>query len=492
MGVGLAVGGGNAATTVKGGERGLEVMAFHAQLADVAPVAVGDVEPTLEPIPMTGYPVRLEEVQLPSTLTEYKVFIATPGGLETERESFRDTIQEINRAHAKDQGIVFTAVGWELTSRGIGRPQAKINEDIKGCDYFVMALWDRWGSPPDTTSKYTSGVEEEFDVANQCYSDGSLPMRDIVVLFKTVNPRQLSDPGPQLKRVLQFRKELEHGKKHFYDVFDEPNAFSQKLRSYLFNWLKDHSNSHSPDTTPTPHVKGPVLAVVDQLSDEGPLLTSTEEGTGFLRDVTSLLEKGELEAAEAKLVSEVVGGDRNYRAYVAYGSFLVKAGRLSDAEDVYSRMIEVARVGGDLYWEARAHAGLAGTFRMRPDYQKSIQSLKQALAMMREAQSSEGAAQVLVWLGDTTASFNKYGLASGHYTEAVEILQELNSPLRLADAQLKLAKMKMRSKDYDTAISLGNAAIEYYELDRHKSRLTRARQWRRGALRRARKAGHNV
>src|SRR5215212_9389584 len=104
--------------------------------------------------------------RMPTTLTSLKVFIASPGGLAEERKAFRDAVQELNDADAVARGVFFQPVGWEDTLGGIGRPQTLINEDVRAADYFVLLLWNRWGSPSDTApSKFSSGTEEEYHVA---------------------------------------------------------------------------------------------------------------------------------------------------------------------------------------------------------------------------------------------------------------------------------------------------------------------------------------
>ncbi len=84
---------------------------------------------------------------MPIDLKGYRIFIATPGGLEPERRSFRRVIGEYNDTDALRRGVMFFPVGWEDTLGGMGRPQALINKDLRECDYFVLVLWDRWGSP---------------------------------------------------------------------------------------------------------------------------------------------------------------------------------------------------------------------------------------------------------------------------------------------------------------------------------------------------------
>ena len=102
------------------------------------------------------------------TITRYRVFIASPGGLEDVRKAFRETINAYNsEIDQLDRDATFLPMGWEETLGGIGRPQSLINEDIKKCDYLVLILKDRWGSLPDTIDKicFSSACEEEYNVA---------------------------------------------------------------------------------------------------------------------------------------------------------------------------------------------------------------------------------------------------------------------------------------------------------------------------------------
>lgn len=175
---------------------------------------------------------------MPTNLTCLNVFIASPGGLGEERKAFRDAAQEANEADAIARGILYRPIGWEDTLGGIGRPQTIINEDIRKCDYLILLLWNRWGSPPDTnTSHFTSGTEEEFHVAKECHKLGS--MRQILIFFKAIDPHQLSDPGPELNKVLSFKKDLEQRKEYLFHTFDSIENFKTLIRKHLAAWLRD-------------------------------------------------------------------------------------------------------------------------------------------------------------------------------------------------------------------------------------------------------------
>src|SRR4051812_29113776 len=122
------------------------------------------------------------------SLTAYRVFIASPGGLEAERHAFQDAVHRWNQMDAISRGVLFIPVGWEATLPGMGRPQSLINEDILTCDYFVLVLWDRWGSSAGNAD-FPTATSEEFAVARECLQKGTL--REIAAYFKAVDLRQM-------------------------------------------------------------------------------------------------------------------------------------------------------------------------------------------------------------------------------------------------------------------------------------------------------------
>ena len=134
---------------------------------------------------------------MPSSLTCLNVFIASPAGLDEERKAFREVIEAYNHSDAIPRSVYFRPLGWEETLGGVGRPQSIINEDVRVSDFFVLVLCDRWGSPPDPDfSPYTSGTEEEYQVARECHASDHFPMRQMVLFFKAVDLKQLADAGP--------------------------------------------------------------------------------------------------------------------------------------------------------------------------------------------------------------------------------------------------------------------------------------------------------
>src|SRR5260370_6810974 len=123
-------------------------------------------------------------------LKEYRIFFASPGGLQKERKAFRAVIDEYNGSESGHRGVHFVAVGWDDTLPGVGRPQAKINEDVQTCNYFLLMLWNWWGTPPDRAkdSTYTSGTEEEYYLPRPSYDNPPHSLVKIPLSFTAVNP----------------------------------------------------------------------------------------------------------------------------------------------------------------------------------------------------------------------------------------------------------------------------------------------------------------
>jgi hypothetical protein len=109
-----------------------------------------------------------------TNVVKYRIFIASPGGLDDIRHGFRATLDDYNRFESVPRGVLFEPVGWEATLPGTGRPQALINDDIRTCDRAVFVFRDRWGSHTGQDGRYTSGSDEEWDLCNSLVGEGSM------------------------------------------------------------------------------------------------------------------------------------------------------------------------------------------------------------------------------------------------------------------------------------------------------------------------------
>ena len=153
---------------------------------------------------------------MPRTIQGIKIFVGSPGGLDSLRKEFRQIIDQYNRLEALPLDVHFEAVGWEDTlPTSLRRGQAEINEQVRGCDYTLFLLRDRWGSPTDKSGvalAYSSGTEEEYAVAGECIAATS--MKDRSVFFSAGFRCPIERPGISVEVSASFqtatggRKEL--------------------------------------------------------------------------------------------------------------------------------------------------------------------------------------------------------------------------------------------------------------------------------------------
>jgi len=178
---------------------------------------------------------------VPRQITQYRVFIGSPGGLGDERKAFRDRLDHCSKTRGEPKKVRFEAVGWEDTVGGCGRPQEQINRDLEECDYAVFVFHDRWGSTTGKDGKV--GTEEEWELAEKLWDEKKI--RNIVLFFKAVDPAKIADAGPQLEKVLAFRKSMEEGKRYLFHTYEKLDEFRDRLDAHLARWLDAHEQSGS-------------------------------------------------------------------------------------------------------------------------------------------------------------------------------------------------------------------------------------------------------
>jgi RNA polymerase sigma factor (sigma-70 family) len=126
---------------------------------------------------------------------------------------------------------------WEDQASGSGRPQGLINERLDDADVLIGLMHRKWGTP---TGEYSSGFEEEFERARARRGTGTHP--EIKMYFKKVDAASVEDPGPQLSRVLAFKKGLRDGNDLLYGEFETAGELERDVYDALVVWLIDRAN----------------------------------------------------------------------------------------------------------------------------------------------------------------------------------------------------------------------------------------------------------
>lgn len=166
-----------------------------------------------------------------------KVFLASPGDLQDERRAAKHVVDVFNKQWADYLGVHVELVGWEDTVSRFGRPQESINRDLDQCELFIGMMWKKWGSPPSDDRKYTSGFEEEFERSVKSRRTDQRP--EISLLFKTIDPELLKDPGEELKKVLAFKTKIISERAVLFQSFSGALEFDDRVRDCITNYVQN-------------------------------------------------------------------------------------------------------------------------------------------------------------------------------------------------------------------------------------------------------------
>ena len=266
---------------------------------------------------------------------EISVFIASPGDLASERKVFKDTIDSLNAGFADGAGVKFIPLAWEDVLATTGRrTQSVIDREIEQCDLFILALHRRWGQPaPD--SKFSSYTEEEFQLALNRWKETKSP--EVLVFFKSVDNASIADPGPELAKVLTFRKNLEEGRVTLIRTFNTEVDFGTEVDRHL----RAFARGEWKDLDDNPPVIDLPRAEITALGK------ATREGAKRLKDVKKQVPSAERRSIGREEPTDAMKADLSlvmaHQAELALARAAVDAahdGRRQDAAILFAKATE--------------------------------------------------------------------------------------------------------------------------------------------------------
>ena len=313
-----------------------------------------------------------------------RVFIASPGDVRKERTIFHDVIEELNEIKAARVGMYLVPVGWEDTLPGRGRPQALINEDLVTCDLVVGLLWRRWGTP---TGKYSSGFEEEYELARE----HDIPMW---LYFRNVEEAMMADPGAQLRQVLDFRDRIERERALLYHSYADEEDWEKKLRRHISLWLDKLPQDPPPeiaiDDLQT-RIAGLEQALEKAKSDQ------EKVALDLVKDAWEFANGGQLTRAEEFFARAVnVAPEPSVR--LGHTRFLYRTGQLERVEEILEDLLDVAGATEDEELEAIVHGNLGLVYEVRGDLEKAEERYRKSLALFEKLGSKPMIEQVKTWI----------------------------------------------------------------------------------------------
>lgn len=170
---------------------------------------------------------------MPSTITKYKIFLASPSDLQDERASIDEVISELNLTFGKQYDIHLELLKWETHSApavAINHPQEIITSDL-GNDYdlFIGLIWKKFGTP---TNDAESGTEEEFLNAYNRFIENSNSLQ--ILFYFNSKPVSISDINPeQLLKIQNFKSDIGKNKKVLYWDYQDTQQLNKFLRIHI-------------------------------------------------------------------------------------------------------------------------------------------------------------------------------------------------------------------------------------------------------------------
>jgi hypothetical protein len=125
----------------------------------------------------------------------------------------------------EEEGLAIQTLFLPLMSSRKTYPQGVIDENIRTCTYFLLAVDDTLGIAGNT-------FEHDWWLARQCCADSRSPMRAAVALFKKQFEGRPPDPV-----VERFRASLEADSGARCLDFRDVAEFREQVRALLDGWL---------------------------------------------------------------------------------------------------------------------------------------------------------------------------------------------------------------------------------------------------------------
>lgn len=393
------------------------------------------------------------DAPMPIKISGRVVFLASPGNMARERAVCRKLIRDFNEQLGEAEQVTFLLRAWEDMPGGVGRPQERINPKLDDCDFMILVLGDRWGSPPATDGLYSSGTEEEFHRCLDLLAQPDGIMRDLLVLFETLDPERLRDPGPQLLKVMNFRDSLEKSKALQYVSYDSDESFGAAIGKKLAEWARPLE------------LRIPIRITLPETEDFAEL-TSRATREQILTVARGHAAKGLLMQAEAAFAHAIKDGD--LEALSEFALFMRRTGRLERALELNRQIIDDPKVLSATDQDSIAHivkalANMGVIYRKRGSLTESIGALREAV---RTAESSDTPVyrELCYALDNYGLSLLRVGkevLANTEFEKSHILRKEFGSERDLAQSAANLGRQALVLGDFQRAMTYFLQSLEF-------------------------------
>jgi tetratricopeptide (TPR) repeat protein len=284
---------------------------------------------------------------VPQRVTQIRVFAASPGDVNDERERLARVVEGLDRTLGQAEGLALKLVRWETHAwPGFGEDaQDVINREIDPYDVFVGVMWKRLGTP---TMRADSGTVEEFERAYALWQQCSRP----ALMFYFSRAPFFPDPEDlaQFEAVSRF-KDVLRDKGGLYWEYESPDEFEASVREHLYQQVHRLAvMADSQELNRSLTASGLGLA---EVAGQRRSLADVSDAGEIQHVLSSLLERlDHLDAANANRIATV---PPDALLDAAHG--LMAAHKWTEAAEYFDRYVEVHPKNWEaLYSRAVAHA----------------------------------------------------------------------------------------------------------------------------------------
>jgi tetratricopeptide (TPR) repeat protein len=404
------------------------------------------------------------------------VFIASPSDLAKERNLFRSVIDNLNVGFGDGANVEFEALGWEDTLALTGRrSQSVINEEIDKCDVFILAMHRRWGQQAKDAHPYTSYTEEEFYRALALLEKQQKP--EIFVFFKRVDPASEADAGPQLQKVMDFKRQLEDSRQVLYHYFDDEAGFTELVDKHLRAFTK----GGLPKTKLAEHSVLIPESVLQQIEQEKQRVTQKEqqaeraqhsEQTALLKleqaqlqmaeDAAILALEGKTEFARQKFSQLTTESDNLRILYLAY-EFYNRTGDLDTAFSITEKWLALSGENQQTAATAAAFCNLGVLYKTRGNLPAAEEMYQKSLKINEALGLHEDIASICGNLGNLYQMRGDYLAAEEMHQKSLQIDEALGLQEGMASDYGNLGNLYQIQGDLDTAEEMYQKSLEVSE-----------------------------
>jgi tetratricopeptide (TPR) repeat protein len=364
---------------------------------------------------------------MPQQVSKIRVFVASPGDVDQERDRLERVVGELNRTLGQAEGVVLELVRWETHAwPGFGRDaQDVINQQIDPFDIFIGIMWKRLGTP---TARAASGTVEEFERAYLLWQSHRVPQ--LMFYFSRAPFFPTADELEQLQGVMRF-KEMLGAKGALWWEYGDVDDFEATAREHLYREVRRSVVvARSQQLTTSLDEEGLALEL---LTNQQRSLDDVPDSDEIRRLLSSVLRRvQELDDANARRTQQV---PPTVLLDAARG--LLAAQKWEQAADYFDRYVEADTTNWDAIF---ARAVARANSRQGPDGDlMALRAYNDAIAL----RPSDLAENLLARL----------------YSYRGAMLKRLGRPVE-AEADLLLART-MATDDYERADIAYNLACVY-------------------------------